>query len=164
MAAIMSYEEFTRCVGALKASFPQQFAVPPIGISVYPGWLSLFEKLCADIDQVEKEHGAQRSLRWRQVKEKFGALRAYCGVEPSSHDNGLIKVGGKLLLRAEDEPNSNMHVQSQWTRVSALVDATENASGTTCMFCGAPGTLRNNDRMFTACEAHGRVHLRDYFL
>ena len=164
MAEIMSYNELTRRMAALKASFPQQFAGPHIGFSVYPGWLSLFEKLCADIDQVEEEYGAQRSLRWRQVKEKFGALRAYYGAETYCLDNGLLKAGGMWLLRTEDEPKSKMHKPSQWTRIWALVDATEDASGTICMFCGAPGTLRTNGWMFTACEAHVGVHLRDYFL
>ena len=141
MAKIMSYNELTRRMATLKARFPQQFAGPHIGISVYPGWLDLFEKLCADIGHAVKEYGNQQALRWRQGEEKRGVLRAYYGAEFYCLDNGLHKAGGIWLLRTEDEPKSIMHKHSQWTKICALVDAGEHASGTTCMFCGAPDRM-----------------------
>ena len=163
MAEIMSRNALTSRMAALEARFPQQFAGPHIGISVYSGWIALFEKLCADIDRVDKEHGNQQAFRWRQVKEKLGALRAYYGTEACGLDKASNPTERSWLLGSDEEPASKLYTPSQWTIVRALVDAAQDASGTTCMFCGAHGTLRTNGWMFTSCEDHVDARARDYF-
>ncbi len=66
-------------VQALRASYPYQFRrVIAYGLAIEPGWLSLFERLCADIDTVLEQAGARKeNFSWRQIKEKLGYASIY---------------------------------------------------------------------------------------
>lgn len=165
MTDAISRHELTRRMARITAAFPKQFAGPLIGISVYPGWLDLFENLCAGIDQAIQEHGNRQTFRWRQVKEKFGILRAYYGADVCGPNDGQFSLGRIWiwLLGGDDESNSKTHMPAQWAKIRALVNAAQDASGITCMFCGALGSLRTNGWMFTACEAHIDARVGDDF-
>lgn len=61
----------------LKQLYPYQFTrVIAYGLSVEPGWMSIFSGVCAAIDVALTGH-RKENFSWRQVKEKFGGLRMY---------------------------------------------------------------------------------------
>jgi hypothetical protein len=53
-----------------KARYPHQFARPHVELSFSKGWMSIFAKLCADID-IELDPN-KRGFHWRQLKENGG--------------------------------------------------------------------------------------------
>ncbi|MBK9623050.1 MAG: hypothetical protein IPO38_00400 [Rhodocyclaceae bacterium] len=61
----------------LKQLYPYQFTrVIAYGMSVEPGWMTIFSETCSAIDSVLTGHRKQ-NFSWRQVKEKLGGLRLY---------------------------------------------------------------------------------------
>jgi hypothetical protein len=66
-------------IQALRDRYPYQFArVIAYGLAVDPGWLSLFERLCVDIDTALDQAGARKeNFSWRQIKEKLGRACFY---------------------------------------------------------------------------------------
>jgi hypothetical protein len=66
-------------IASLKARYPYQFArLIAYGLAVDPGWLTIFESVCEQIDTAIKRAGARKeNFSWRQVKEKLGGACFY---------------------------------------------------------------------------------------
>ena len=87
-------------VQALRARYPYQFRrVIAYGLAIDPGWLSIFERVCTDIDTVLDQTGARKeNFSWRQVKEKLGSACFYW-------DRAWSVPEGRLPSSAYDEPD-----------------------------------------------------------
>lgn len=106
----------------LRTHWPGRFACE---MSCDPGWHDLLAGMSTMID--EDDPGGR--VEFRQVKEKFGTLRAYRDAS-SPHD-----------ARA----------------VGECVRAAETLSERVCERCGAPGRLRVREGYwFTSCDMHDR--------
>src|SRR5882757_6677805 len=118
----------------LMQAHPRLFGIPsgrPNAARGYPnceeGWRDLLERCCARIEAALAEGGALRVL---QIKEKFGALRFYCGGDLP--DAAKAKVDEAIALAAA-------------------------RSACTCEICGAEGRLYNRDGwLATACPEHAK--------
>lgn len=74
----------------LIASFPYQFAGENIGIEFYRGWMDLFSRLCFAIDEALGDD--KRGFHWSQVKEKWGAMRAYHHIDRTAEGANYAPV------------------------------------------------------------------------
>ncbi len=91
---------FTARVQAIRDRYPDQFSRTfEYGLSIEPGWLTLFERLCADIDTLLEQAGARKeNFSWRQIKEKLGSACFYW-------DRSWSVPEGRLPSSAYDEPD-----------------------------------------------------------
>lgn len=114
------------------------------GLHVPPGWLTLFEQLCRQVDSALPDR-ERRAFHWTDVKEKLGTLR----VSWAGHRSTLtFAPPGEIGVRG---------VVGSATKeaIDALIRKAERASEQTCLFCGAPGKLRAGiGWASTTCEEH----------
>jgi hypothetical protein len=115
----------------LQITFPYQFSGQSLGVNVARGWMPIFAQLCSDIDTAL---GSQkRGFYWRQVKEKWGSLRASFRL-----NDGVYEREEGLVRSLFD-----------------LVGKAEKSSQIICAACGEPGRLDTNDRYLIAlCQPH----------
>lgn len=153
----MTRDEFRRRVADLKARHAYLFAGEHIGHTIAPGWLRIVEELCARIDEALTE--AEKPLvRFMQIKEKLGGLRCYLNVEPPRLD--LILVDGVASFRGLDSKEPGFRL---FLHLARFVQDAEEKSYQTCLFCGAPGRLRTEDRgwILTLCDRHAPYDYRN---
>ena len=144
----MTKDEYDERIAKLKSRYPYLFVGQHIGHDIAPGWLAIIEELCRQIDEALAE--AERpSVRFLQIKEKFGGLRAYLNVSPMRIDifsEGGERLSGHLAKAAVPDISS---------RLAPLVSEAEEKSFQTCEFCGAAGRLRTDrDWLRTLCDKH----------
>lgn len=101
----------------LKARYQYQFAGPIISMSFARGWFQIFVQLCEDIDVALGEN--KRGFHWTQLKEKFGVVRAYYGLEMGFLDR-------EPVLR---------------DRLMQLKTTAESRTARICAGCGDPGKV-----------------------
>lgn len=148
--SLITVERAAERIAALRQRYPYQFpeSLPPSMLTPEPGWLDLLEKLCADIDN-RLPAGARAQFQWKQIKEKFGGLRAYWSLGPlfcdMQHPDGTVTTMRFTTRETED---------GLWDQVDALVEAAMEQSRGTCGDCGAPGRLRRREWLRTLCELH----------
>jgi hypothetical protein len=146
----MTRDEYEGKVAEIKARYPHLFAGPHIGRHVPPGWLSIVSELCTLIDGALAEAERPR-VHFTQIKEKLGGLRAYLNVAPLRVDilGGAEGTGISGYVGEGETPYL-------FKRLSPLIHAAEEESYRTCIFCGAAGHLRREDRswVLTLCDRH----------
>lgn len=115
----------------VQSTFPYQFSQESLGVNVALGWLPIFAQLCGDIDTAL---GSQkRGFYWRQVKEKWGSLRASFRLNDGVYEReeGLVRSRFDFAGKAEQR--------------SQII----------CAACSEPGRLDTNDRyLITLCQPH----------
>ncbi len=127
---LMQRADYERRLEELKRRFPYQWEGDHLDLYIEPGWLTLFEEVCSEIDALLSQE-EKKGFHWRQIKEKFGKLRAYF----SGRETNLPEVTVK--------------------KITSIIDKAEEKSGEACLFCGAPGSFRNTcGWMHTACDEH----------
>jgi hypothetical protein len=91
---------YSQRIQALRDRYPYQFArVFAYGMSIEPGWLSIFERVCAAIDSELEASGTRKSnFSWLQIKEKLGSARF-------AWDRAWSVPEGSLPSIACDEPD-----------------------------------------------------------
>jgi hypothetical protein len=120
---------------ALIEAYPDLFYPPggtPEAADGWPecgeGWQDLLDRACARIQAALQIQGG--SLRFTQIKEKYGTARLYWE--------------GAFSEETEQ-------------KVEEAIDLAEAASACTCEQCGKPGRLFNQGGWFvTACDKHGK--------
>jgi len=146
----MRRDEYEGRIAELKARYPYLFAGRHIGHDIAPGWLSIAFELCARIKGAVAE--AERPcIYFGQIKEKFGGLRCYLNIAPLRID----------VFGDAESPGISGYIGESETpclfeRLSPLIHAAEAESYRTCIFCGAAGRLRREDRswVLTLCDRH----------
>ena len=136
----------------LRARFSYMFERAHIGLIFYAGWLPDFARTCEKIDAVLAED--KRDFHFVQAKEKFGATRYY------------YSLGGKKRKILDEI--LDVRSASQWRtatqrgdqvadEIDRLIDEAQQASGVTCMVCGAPGEIvPSPQRLRCVCKKHTR--------
>ena len=115
----------------LQDRFPYQFSEQSMGIEVTRGWMPIFVQLCFVIDVALASN--KRGFYWRQVKEKFGSLRA------------TFRLADGVYEQEE------AFVRSLFDLVATAAKSSEAI----CASCGEPGRLDTNDGyLITLCETH----------
>lgn len=106
------------------------------------GWDGLTKELCNRINEViPEEH--RHKFTWRQFKQKFGGLRAYCFF-------GKLDRFGEPIPYTEEE-------QKIASLISKLIDEAEEKSCTICEHCGKLGkTMTIKMYITTRCEEHSK--------
>ncbi len=119
---------------------------------VLPGWASLLEQLCVNL---EAALPPGRRLRVVQVKEKFGGLRFY-------YD--LVRRDGRVedvYYHEEDETEATKAARALDRAADAglaealmkIKQAAENKSQELCEGCGCPSEVRREGWHTTMCPA-----------
>jgi hypothetical protein len=87
-------------IQVLRDRYPYQFArVFEYGLAIEPGWLSIFERVCAAIDSELESSGTRKTnFSWLQIKEKLGFARF-------AWDRAWNVPKGPLPLSADIEPD-----------------------------------------------------------
>jgi Mor family transcriptional regulator len=126
---IEKYDEFAK---RMQERFPKMFAQPYGGFAVGPGWWTIIESLCGQIqhhvewkqEQKEKYGNGQgcADVTVTQIKEKFGGLRFYYN-------------GGDDI-------------------VDGMVRMAESWAAHSCEECGKPGKSRKSRWIKTLCDEH----------
>lgn len=142
----------------------------PQGSSLPVGWFELADRLCKDLEVMLAQDAGRLSVR--QSKEKFGSWRFYWRLEgrQKNLDLDLQLAGGPgdadTLAKGLDGSGTLMALTPVGVRLTAVdpdalsrsiherVRQAEVESGSTCMFCGAPGELWTNGWLHTVCDAH----------
>jgi hypothetical protein len=147
----MTREESERRIAALQTQYRYLFdSGDSIGFDFLPGWFAILEELCQRIDEALSPEEKQ-TVRFLQIKEKLGGLRAYLNIAPvrldffgnGNHLSGHINVG----------PHPDIY-----SRLAPFVRAAEEQSYRTCIFCGASGVLRRDrDWILTLCDTHAEA-------
>ena len=159
--AALKRSEFDIRVRSLVERYPWLFSGQHLGHDIMPGWLGLVEQLCGDIDRMvpadlKRDDGT--GFHFSQIKEKWGALRVYWGLGEAGGEPATIDV-------ASPGPLNSVRIwaapAAAWSeKVNAAVQAAEEKSATICLFCGAPGHIRNSDGWFNAsCGRHARAQM-----
>ncbi|WP_155831681.1 hypothetical protein [Hylemonella gracilis] len=127
----------------LQALYPYQFS-KPADMDVAKGWMPIFAKLCADVDQTLGQD--KLGFHWSQIKEKFGSARFY-------YRFGRRKSGTRLdiwtpqgVLSQEISPKRKVRTEKDRSfqdisrAILQLTDAAQVATKNVCLACGAPGS------------------------
>jgi hypothetical protein len=71
-------EQYKQFSDKMEADFPAMFSGRYGGFAIGPGWYSLIETLCQNIQQhIDQSKGNCPQVIVEQIKEKFGGLRFY---------------------------------------------------------------------------------------
>lgn len=97
-------------------------------VSIGEGWWSIVKAMCFEVDAFLVATSHQDKFTWRQIKEKFGVLRAYYSC-PEASDGVLL-------------------------RISEIVCKYEDMSTEICEKCGKPGKVRHDGWIKTLCDEH----------
>ena len=149
----------------LIAALPYQFEGRNIGIGFHRGWQGLFSRLCFGIDDALGDN--KRGFQWMQVKEKWGALRAYRSMDKT--EDGASYTPVKV---SEQQPNGQMKQVLTMNeesstgdpigkRISDLIDAACEEAAHTCMVCGEPAEIKNLGWVIAVCDHHEKQYLKD---
>lgn len=120
-----------------------------LDLSMYAGWLPVFEQLCADIVLALGEES--KDFRWVQTKEKFGSARWYWTMEDKSENllDILANVSGALGEGVLTLARQRRHA------VAELVKAAEQKTRTMCMVCGQTASTKESEGLYVvSCEMH----------
>lgn len=105
--------------------FPEIMSECRLGYSFGNGWNDLVREFLTKAKMIDPD------LKVLQIKEKFGGIRIYYGV--------------------------NVEVNTE--EIRKLCRDAEDKSYLTCEFCGKPGELRDTDWQKTACDLHYQKYL-----
>lgn len=120
-----------------------------LGLSMYAGWLPVFERVCEDIDLALGEE--REDFRWVQTKEKFGSARWYWTMDDKSENlfDILANVSGAFSDGMPTLASQRRHA------VAELVKAAEQKTRTMCMLCGLNGHRQEHRGWYVVCcEEH----------
>lgn len=157
----MKRSEFETRVRALTERYPWLFSGRHLGHDIMPGWLGLVEQLCCEVDQMvpadlKRDDGT--GFHFTQIKEKWGALRVYWGLGEAGGDIATVDVVSPGVLDTVRIWAAPAIDRSE--KVNAAIHSAEGRSATTCLFCGAPGRIRNSDGWFSAsCGWHAGAQM-----
>jgi hypothetical protein len=121
--------------------------------SLPDGWLPIVEQALRAVDALLDEEDA-RHFRVRQIKEKFGELKIYCGVDGIEGDE---RAKARILWRTEraDGTSESHSVDSQTqAAITAICRLATFRSAITCEVCGAAGRTRDGRYVETLCDQH----------
>lgn len=145
----MDRHQFGQRLNAVVERYPYQFeGLPYYMLSVDPGWIDPFERLCAAIDAALTSE-EKTAFRFRQVKEKFGNFTCYWEGGPT---HVSITTPGQVytIKIGEDSPLSD--------RIESLIDATAAECSQLCCVCGEQGRLRADRSWWRVlCEVHAAL-------
>lgn len=117
------YEEFEK---RIVETYPKMFTEPYGGLAIGPGWWTIIESLCSQIqhhiDWKNKQSEVVAQVTVNQIKEKFGGLRFYYS-------------GG------DDAIDGMVRMAESWAAYS-------------CETCGTPGERRGGGWIKTLCDYH----------
>lgn len=151
-ASVITGKDSNQRLDALRSRYPYQFpaSVPDFMIAPEDGWLDLVEKLCADVDALLPE-ACKAQFQWKQIKEKFGGLRAYWSRGPLFADLQHAEGGVTTFRFVRDDGDNSL-----WEQINALIQAATEQSLQVCGECGGPGRLRPRAWMRTLCDLHAK--------
>jgi len=134
------------------------------GFSCGKGWFNLLRELITGLAKIDKEY----RIRCIQVKEKFGSLRWYYDLEPSTNKKTIKKeqLTEKWLNRPLYKIWSffyftifrhkvrlpNPYVFGLKGSIDRLIRIAERASYKTCETCGNPGKPNEGGWISVLCE------------
>ena len=136
----------------IRVRFGYMFEGPHIGLIFYAGWLPDFARTCEEIDALLGDD--KRGFHFVQAKEKFGAARYYYSVGGKKR-----KILDEILevLSASQWRTASQKGDQVAEEIDRLIDAAQQASGVTCMICGAPGEIvPSPEWLRCVCKRHTR--------
>jgi hypothetical protein len=146
----VTFAEYIQRVRALKQQFGLLFAEENVGCGIAPGWFAIVRQACSAIERAI-DHAQDGDVRITRIREKMGGLRVSTNVRvPRLDFSGPIgdasrRTTNPCVLQLPPLPE----------RVLPILERAERESYETCLFCGAPGRLRDDRRwILTLCDRH----------
>jgi len=146
-------------------AFPRIFRGEPPRVMSYlsPGWASLLTVLFGRIDQMLTDEQARR-FSVLQIKEKFGALRLYWGIDGAQqevrvdiHQPGVERISIRSTGGDESPDDALLRLA-----ISRLVQEAEAWSAEICERCGNPGVTNESGWLLTLCDEHKKAREIEY--
>lgn len=141
----------------IEARYPYMFAGKNIGISIPRGWISIFGKLCDDIDELLGSD--KRGFHWTQCKEKFGSARWYWGMTgvKAAIRVDLISPTGHTSYSTRAKARKSQD-QTLSLQLNQLIDAGEKQTNHSCIVCRKHGTNDQGDGWYVVlCPEHAQM-------
>ena len=128
------------------------------GLCIGDGWYLLLNDLLVKLDDLTK--GTKYQVVAHQIKEKFGGLRFYYGIEydPNVFQRMFSKISTfayKKKLGRQYNKISDFRKKIYKTKLEKIYDAVSEAeckSYETCERCGNPGKTRGGGWVVTLCD------------
>jgi len=141
---------------------------PRVASDLARGWFALVDALCTDLEAILGDRA--EAFVVDQVKEKFGGLRFYWSMRGAKNTIEVDVAGAKASAPGE-APSADGYVErvsdtpmgfrvsirpddELSAAIAARILQAEEESFATCQMCGAPGELRREGWLYTACAAH----------
>ena len=129
------------------------------GFECGDGWFELLNNMCHDIVELGQNKNIQ--VIAHQVKEKFGGLRFYYGVESDYTILNRLdtKIRNLMFSRKLGIPYWKIvnfrrkFYKTAEEKISDRISQAEDESYETCESCGKPGKTRGGGWVYTACES-----------
>jgi len=156
----------------LRSRYPYMFErVIRYGLSIEPGWLSIIEGVCQQIDStLDAAQARKANFSWIQIKEKLGGLRMYWSRAYRIPEPRDSSINFERLVSLEfDERVSDTDIdavvaaitgaclipEDATRQIRQIIEVACEEAARTCQFCGAPGRhLTSDGWMVTACDKH----------
>ncbi|HEY5580156.1 MAG TPA: hypothetical protein VIK56_03185 [Rhodoferax sp.] len=141
----------------IEARYPYMFSGENIGISIPRGWIGIFEKLCAKIDNLLGSD--KRGFHWTQCKEKFGSGRWYWGMTGIKAQIRLDLISPTDFTSSSTRAESNKSEDEALSlQLNELIDAGEKETTHSCIVCGKHGKNDRGDGWYVVlCPEHAQM-------
>jgi hypothetical protein len=135
-----------------------QESLIPFGFECGDGWYDLINKLCEDVTTLIENKNIKVTAV--QVKEKFGGLRFYYGIEsPETFMGKFNYMISQFMFKRKWGVRywKIIHFKRKFyktieEKISDIIDNAESKSYETCELCGEPGKTRGRGWISTQCD------------
>ena len=143
-------DKLREAIAALEKQFAHQIHRRRwLGIGIDAGWLPIVRALFMRIDR-ELTPFERKRLRWVQIKQKWGELRAYFyldGKQGRLHIDIMAGNEHAHIVQGKEEPLA--------AKVDRIIAEVAEEASRTCEICGEPGRKVNNGGwIMVACPKH----------
>lgn len=137
----------------VRERFPYMWRGDDLGIFVAKGWMQIFAQVCTDIDALLGED--KRGFRWLQIKEKFGAPRFYCRMDPVKPPPPPEEEEWSDDELPWDQWAGETEAQrNQRLAIFHLVGEVQLAAIRICIVCGNPCGPGRSGILLSLCSEH----------
>lgn len=129
----------------LLKNFPDLWPQSNFEISIGIGWIDIIRELCEEIQLLIKNNPGI-NVKFLQIKEKFGGLRAYVRIWSVNED-------GTAMMDENGIPSHAKPHDEIYHQIDRLIASAEAKAEKTCRVCREPGE-QHHGSFAVVCNKH----------